>query len=318
MKIDLEKGVVELQTRKVEIPRLVIEAMQDEFDVCDEHLAESNQFLKTLGVNRIGFNGLKVDNYYEFIFKVDGDKFLDSHSERHEANTIIDSVAVRIGSPSDLAILVIGCKNPLMKSYYVNNDMFHYISISFSCEEAKVAAILQYAEALINKVLSKGASYLTPDDVFKPESDSDDLYFDQPSLTDLISEFKSFHKSIHTSDNDYKLYQLIANSYNLKDDLRFIPYFKILEYLSRNQKIANSESRFSKFLSGMSDDFKQEVVSKVDGNIVFDDMVEYIRATRNVLTHPAAKYKKGTVFYPFKKSVAFQRALISKIVGFEL
>lgn len=322
MKIDLEKRIVELESRKVEIPCAVIESMQGELDLSDENLAKLNQFLKTLDVKRIRFHGLKVGNYYEFIFKVDGDKLLDSHSERHEVNAVIDSVPVRIGSPSDFAILVISCRNPLMKNYYVNNDMYHYISISFSCKDTKAAAILHYANALVNRVLSKGDSYLSPDDVFKPESDSDDWiddpFFDQPSLTELISDFQSFGGSAHISNNDDKLYQLIAKAYKLKDDLRFIPYFNILEYLARNQKVSSGESRFSKFLSGMSPEFKLDIISKVDENIVFDDMVEYIRNTRNVITHPTAKYKKGTVYHEMKVAVLFQRILISKIVGFEL
>lgn len=322
MRIDLENKIVELQGRRFEIPLLVAEALQDESDLNDQHLTASNQFLSTLKVKRIGFNGLKVDNYYEFIFKVDGDKFLDSHSEKYEVNTIIDSVTVRIGSPSDFSILVIGCKNPFMKSYYVENDMYHYVSISFSTKETKAAAVLQYAQALVNRVLAKGNSYLSPDDVFKPDSDSDDLDddfgFDQPSLSELIGEFQDFNNSSYISKNNDKLYELIAKAYKIKEELRFIPYFKILEYLARNQKSSNGESKFSKFLTEMNINFKQEVVSELGENIIFDDMVEYIRNTRNVLTHPTAKYKKGTVYFPLKKSVEFQRLVISKIVGFEI
>lgn len=322
MRIDLENKMVELQGRRFEIPLLVAEALQDESDLNDQHLIASNQFLSTLKVKRIGFNGLKVDNYYEFIFKVDGDKSLDSHSEKYEVNTIIDSVTVRIGSPSDFSILVIGCKNPFMKSYYVENDMYHYVSISFSTKETKAAAVLQYAQALVNRVLAKGNSYLSPDDVFKPDSDSDDLDddfgFNQPSLSELIGEFQDFNNYSYISKNNDKLYELIAKAYKIKEELRFIPYFKILEYLARNQKASNGESKFSKFLTEMNIKFKQEVVSELGENIIFDDMVEYIRNTRNVLTHPTAKYKKGTVYFPLKKSVEFQRSVISKIVGFEI
>ncbi|MUJ39716.1 hypothetical protein [Aliivibrio fischeri] len=322
MKIDLESNFVELQTRRIDIPHLVVEALQDELDLSGEHVLATKQFLSTLEVKRIGFNGLKIDNYYEFIFKVDGDKFLDIHSERYEVSTIIDSEVVRIGSPSDFAILVIGCKNPYMKSDYVDNNMYHYISISFSCKETKAAAILQYAQALVNRVLSKGDSYITPDDVFKPESSSDDwdddLGFNEPSLTELINEFQDLNGVNHISKNDENLFRLITRAYNIKEDLRFISYFRIIEYLASNQKVLKGKSQFSTFLLEMSKEFKQDVVSELDKDIEFDDMVEYIRNTRNVLTHPTAKYKKGTVFYSFKKSVAFQRIVISKLVGFEL
>ncbi|MBJ6938279.1 hypothetical protein, partial [Vibrio cholerae] len=78
-------------------------------------------------------------------------------------------------------------------------------------------------------------------------------------------------------------------------------YFKILEYLARNHKVSNGTSKFSKYLIDMDINLKQEVVSELGGNITFDDMVEYIRNTRNVLTHPTTKYKNGTVSLPFKK-----------------
>ncbi|MFQ1692716.1 hypothetical protein ACK38U_09425 [Aeromonas veronii] len=322
MKIDLENKVVELQGRRFEIPSLVVEALQGDLDINEEHLNASNQFLSTLKVKRIGFNGLRVDNYYEFIFKVDGDKLIDNHSEKYKVNTIIDSVSVRIGSPTDFSILVIGCKNPFMKSYYVENNLYHYISISFSTKETKALAILQYAKALVNRILSKGNSYLSPDDVFKPESDSDnlddDFGFDEPSLTELVDEFQSFKTSCHHSNNDYKLYDLIAMSYKIKKESRFMSYFKILEYLARNHKVSNGASKFSKYLFDMDINLKQEVVSELGGNVTFDDMVEYIRNTRNVLTHPTAKYKNGTVLFPFKKSIDFQRVVISKIVGFKI
>lgn len=186
MQFDLESSLIKIDDRVINIPSEVIEALKDEYDFTDESAAVRNAFLKTLDLKRIGYNGIVAGSYNEFIFKVEGDKQLDSHTEKHEIITTIGSVPVRIGSISDFAIFVIGCRNPLTKSLYANNDMFHYMSISFSCTNSEIGQTLQYSRSLVNKILSKGNSYISADDVFKPAGLNDDLieddYFNQPSL----------------------------------------------------------------------------------------------------------------------------------------
>lgn len=322
MKIDLENKVVTTESETVAIPEAVIEVLQDEVDLTDNHLVEANRFLNSLNVKRIGFNGLRVNNYYEFIFKVDGDKFLDSHAESYEVSTKIDNVNVRIGSLSDFAILVIGCKNPFMKSYYTDNDMYHYISISFSCRETKVGAVLHYSKSLINKILSKGNSFIVPDDVLKPNENSDELEddfeFDQPSLTQLVADLMNLEGTEHNSKNRSKLFSLVAHAYQFKEDLRFIPYFRVLEYLGRNQPIRNGESKISKYLCGLGEEFKVKVMQEVDDSLEYDKVVECMRILRNMIIHPTVKFPSNTVLYPMKKIVCFQKVIISKLAGFDL
>ena len=317
MQIDLENKVVKIEGETVAIPEAVIEVLQNESNLNDSHLVEANQFLKRLDVKRIGFNGLRVNYCYEFIFKVDGDKFLDSHSGSYEVSTTIDNVNVRIGSPSDFAILVIGCKNPFMKSQYTDNDMYHYMSISFSCKETKVSAVFQYSRVLINKILSKGNSFIVPDDVFKPDDNSDewedDFEFDQPSLTELVADLMNLEGTEHESRNRSKLFSLVAQTYHIKEDSRFIPYFKVLEFLGRNQPIRNGESKISKYLCGMDEELKIQVIQEVDDSLEYDKVVECMRILRNMIIHQTVKFPSNTALYPMKKIVCFQKVLISML-----
>ncbi|WP_350606645.1 hypothetical protein [Pseudoalteromonas sp. MER144-MNA-CIBAN-0113] len=322
MQIDIENKVVKTENETVEIPEAVIDLLQDKSDLNDSHLVEANQFLKRLDVKRIGFNGLRLNNCYEFIFKVDGDKFLDSHSGGYEVSTNIDNVKVRIGSPSDFAILVIGCKNPFMKSYYIDNDMYHYISISFSCKETKASAIFQYSKVLINKILSKGNSFIMPDDVFKPDDTTDewedDFGFDQPSLNDLVDDLMGLEGTEHKSKNRSKLFSLVAEAYRFKEDARFISYFKVLEYLGRRHQAQNGESKISKYLCNMDEEFKAQVMQKVGDGLEYDKVVECMRILRNMIVHPTVKFPSNTTIYPMKKIVCFQKILISELIGFDL
>lgn len=322
MKIDLENKVVTTESETVVIPESVIEMLQDGSDFSDSRLAEVNLFLKRLDVKRIGFNGLRINNYYEFIFKVDGEKFMDSHTERYELLITIDNVNVRIGSPSDCAILVIGCKSPFMKSYYTDNDMYHYMSISFSCIETKVSAVFQYSKFLINRTLSKGNSFIVPDDVFKPNENSDEwednFELEQPSLTELVDDLMNLEGTGHKSNNRSKLFSLISQAYHFKGDERFIPYFKILEYLGRKQLSHNGESKISKYLCGLDDEFKIKVMQEVDESLEYDKVVECMRILRNMIIHPTVKLPSNIVLYPIKKIVCFQKVIISKLTGFDL
>lgn len=322
MQIDIKNKVVKIENETVEIPEAVIKLLQDDSDWNDSHLVEANQFLNRLDLKRIGFNGLRLNNYYEFIFKVDGDKFLDHHSGGYEISTNIDDVNVRIGSPSDFAILVIGCKSPFMKSYYIDNDMYHYISISFICKETKVSAIYQYSKVLINKILSKGNSFIVPDDVFKPDETTDewedDFGFDQPSLTDLVDDLMRLEGTSHKSKNRSKLFSLLAEAYRFKEDSRFMSYFKVLEYLGRRHPAKNGESKISKYLCNMDEKFKAQVIQEVGDGLEYDKVVEDMRILRNMIVHPTVKFPRNTTVYPMKKIVCFQKKLISKLTGFDL
>lgn len=322
MYFDKENSIVKVEDNFFDIPTLVKEALEDVSDLTDEHLIAANKFLNVLGVKRIGYNGLKVGNYYEFIFKVEGDKFMDSHTERYEVLSTINSVQVRIGSVSDFALLVIGCKNPFMKSYYIENNMYHYISISFTCKSTKVAPIFQYARSLVNKTLSRGNSYISPDDVFKPEESSDELDdlldFDQPSLSELILDLQKINGSDFKPQNMAKLFSLIADSYHHDENGRFISYFKILEYLSRNHQVSKGESKISKYLCDIDSDIKKEMIAKLEINAEYDVIVEYMRILRNMIVHPTVKLKNGSATFPIKIVLAFQKNLIEHFSKFEL
>lgn len=323
MYLDNKNSRVKIEDKFFDIPLTVIEALENKLDLTDEHLLAANKFLQTLGVKRMGYNGIIVGNSYEFIFKVEGDKFMDSHTERYEVVSTINSVPVRIGSISDFALLVIGCKNPFMKSYYVDNDMFHYISISFSCKSTKVASIFQYARSLVNKTLSRGNSYISPDDVFKPSESSDDqddfCDFDQPSLSELILELQEMKGNEFNTKNMTKLFSLIADSYHYNENGRFISYFKILEYLSRKHKITKSgESKISKYLCSIDTDIKVKIISGLETDVEYDSIVEYMRNLRNMIVHPTIKLKNGSVIYPMKTVLAFQKKLIEHLTEFSL
>lgn len=322
MQIDIKNRVVKIEDETVEIPEAVIELLQDDSNWNDSHLVEANQFLNRLDVKRIGFNGLNLNDYYEFIFKVDGDKFLDSHSDPYEISTKIDNENVRIGFPSDFAILVIGCKSPFMKSYYTDNNMYHYISISFTCKKTKVNAIYQYSKTLINKILSKGNSFIVPDDAFKPNETisegEDDFEFDQPSLTDLVDDLMKLEGTAHKSKNRDKLFSLLAEAYSFKEDSRFMQYFKVLEYLGRSHPTQNGESKISKYLCNMDEKFKAQVIQEVGDRLEYDKVVECMRILRNMIVHPTVKPPRNTTIYPIKKIIRFQKNLISKLTGFDL
>lgn len=321
MLIDVENKIVKIENQEFEIPEKVIEMLEGDPELTGDHSLAAKKFLKSIDAKRVGFNGLKVGNYYEFIFKIDGDKVLDSHTDRYELLTTIDLIPVRIGTVSEFAILIIGCNTPCMKSCYVDNDMFHYISISFTCQKNKVGAVFQYARSLVNRVLSKGNSFLSPDDVFKPigqSEDFDDVVFDEPSLSELIDELLKIQGGEYKSGSREKLFSLISKSYHHEESKRFFSYFKILEYLARKQKIENKESKISKFLCNIEPELKSKVVDGLEGNVKYDDLVEYMRNLRNMIIHPTVKIKSGIPVFPVKTVLEFQMKLITNLTGFSL
>lgn len=321
MDTDKKKGKLKVGKKNLDIPPAVKKALEDEFGLTDESLRITREFIKGINVKRIGFHGFEIDNYYEFIFKIDGDKFLDSHTEQYETMVTIDSVAVRIGTISEVGKFVIGCINPIMKSFYVENRVYHYLTISFECKHSKVNQILQYANALVNKLLSKGNSYITPDDVFKPDTDNDDLFLDDsnvPSLSELIAELIDLREYKYRTKGDAKLFSLVASTYHIDEKKRFFSYFKILEYLSRKQKKSRNESKFSNYFHGLDLQIKNSIINDVGNGVVYDDMIDYIRNLRNMMVHPAAKEKFNPSKYSMTTVVRFQKNLIEHLIGFKL
>ncbi|UKA03972.1 hypothetical protein [Photobacterium damselae] len=228
-----------LQEPIFKLPQNLARKLRQDSDPSDDFLEDAHRFFSTLDIKRVGFNGLKINNQYEFIFKIEGDKILEQYTEYYEYSTSINMNPVRIGSPSDLSLLVIMYTLPALKNYYLQNELCHYLSISFSCKEKEAATTLFYAQALVNRILSRGGSFILPDDIFKPDDvdDQDEFAFiDDPTLGSLIRDFQGFEEENHTPVMDDTLYRLIAKSYHVKEELRFISYFRIIEYLSRKQK----------------------------------------------------------------------------------
>ncbi|AXW96611.2 hypothetical protein QMT04_05090 [Cronobacter sakazakii] len=321
--VDVKNKIIKLGSQDIKIPDIVVETLSNSDNLTSDTDKELNKFLKKLNIKRIGFNGLTVGDYYEFIFKVDGDGLLDSHHEKYEVITKIDNIPVRIGSLSDFAILVICCKNPFLKDDYVNNNTYHYISISFSSKPSKLVSLIQCSKFLVNRTLSNGNSFIIPDDIFKPydstdEDNSEDDFMFRPSLTETIENLQNLKNKTIYCGNESKLYELISKSYEVEEEYRFIPYFKVLEHLSRKQKTLRSESKISKYLSGMSIDFKNQVVNDTRCELEYDVVIEYMRCLRNMIVHPNIKPSSKMTVYPIKKMIFFQKILISKITNISL
>lgn len=319
MKINYEERTIFINNKKINIPQQVINLLKDDSSTTEEHLEIANNFLNDINANRIGFNGLNIDNYYEFIFRIDGETFFDTHTDKYEIKLTVDNVNVRIGTITDAAILVISCKSPFLKNYYIENEMFHYLTISFNSNEHLVNKVLQHTRSIINSAFSKNKSYIIPDDVFKPTNDDDlDELLETNSLTDAISSLKNLDKTNHISREDQKLFELIANSYQVEEKKRFIVYFRILEYISRKQKYRPGKSAFSTYYYNLNNTIKNKTIEALDEKISFNEMIEYIRNLRNLMIHPVYKIPVNIKRFPMREVVKFQKELIHQLTRYKL
>ena len=201
------------------------------------------------------------------------------------------------------------------------NDLFNYISISFTCKEHQAGKLFFYSKAIINKILSRGRSYITADDVFKPadpEEETPDFDYGEPQIDALIDDLIALNNSNHKTTNQEKLYAIISEAYHLDENSRFLSYFKVLDYLSRNQKIEKGESRFSKFLPALNQETKDKLTKSIPEPIEFHEIIECIRKVRNAMIHPAATIKGNSINYKIGTMTEFQKNLIEEITGFKI
>jgi hypothetical protein len=285
---------------------------------CDLYNINGIEFLKKINIKRIGFHGIAISDYYEFIYRIEGDLIIEHFESKLSAKLEIDNIMVTFGDVSSFGLLVLGCVNPLQLDFYKENDLYQYISIRFNSKLEKINSILPYCICLINKVLSKKKSYLIEDDFLNKNTDDDTLSFqDDVDVKDIHRDL--FHlngKKYTTNPKTINVYQKIALAYKAPYDSRFFIYFQILENYSKKQKIAQGESQFAIFYKRQNTSLKNKVSSKA-AVINFDDMIECIRSIRNSIVHNnGLSWDNKT--YPMIKILKFQEELIKAMSYFDI
>ena len=63
MKLDIEKSLLQMTSRKIKIPKNVLRLLENEDNFKESLQKEAKHFLGQLDAKRIGYNGFKVDVY---------------------------------------------------------------------------------------------------------------------------------------------------------------------------------------------------------------------------------------------------------------